>query len=103
MYSDPDFSMKLWKLGIRLFKGVSKSRVYHFGSKSTRRIKRNNGYHEFIVKWGMTTSTLTKYYLKRGMPYSGILEEPSLSLWPRFKNLFKRIGCSLRTRQEEMV
>ena len=32
MYSDPDFSMKLWQMGIRIFKGVAKSRVYHFGS-----------------------------------------------------------------------
>jgi len=31
MYSDPDFSMKLWQAGVRLFKGISKSRVYHFG------------------------------------------------------------------------
>ena len=28
--SDPDFNMKLWKLGVRLFKGLSKCRVYHF-------------------------------------------------------------------------
>ena len=51
MYSDPDFSMKLWALGIRLFKGVAKSRVYHFGSKSTGRILRNKGYYTFISKW----------------------------------------------------
>ena len=34
MYSDPDFSNKLWKAGVRYFKGVSASRAYHFGSKS---------------------------------------------------------------------
>ena len=34
--SDPDLNMKLWKLGVRIFKGVSKSRVYHFGSVVTR-------------------------------------------------------------------
>src|SRR5580693_6016127 len=43
MNSDPDFSMKLWQAGVRLYKGVSKSRVYHFGCKSTGRIKRNAG------------------------------------------------------------
>ena len=43
MYSDPDFSAKLWKAGIRLFKGLSASRVYHFESVSTKRMKKNDG------------------------------------------------------------
>ncbi|MEO8860843.1 MAG: glycosyltransferase, partial [Ginsengibacter sp.] len=43
MYSDPDFSMKLWKMGIRYFKGLEKSRVYHFGSLSVNRVKQNKG------------------------------------------------------------
>ena len=30
--SDPDFNMKLWKSGVRIFKCLNKSRVYHFGS-----------------------------------------------------------------------
>ncbi|GAI19848.1 unnamed protein product, partial [marine sediment metagenome] len=30
-YSDPDVAMKLWHAGVRIFKGVAKSRVYHFG------------------------------------------------------------------------
>ncbi|HZZ76660.1 MAG TPA: glycosyltransferase, partial [Puia sp.] len=59
LYSDPDFSMKLWKAGIRLFKGVGNSRVYHFGGKSTRRIVKNKGYYTFISKWGMTSATFT--------------------------------------------
>lgn len=100
MYSDPDFSMKLWKLGIRLFKGVSKSRVYHFGSRSTKRIRKNHGYKEFIVKWGMTSSTLTKYYLRRGMPFGGTLDEPILSWWIDAKNFFKRVGCAVRMKGE---
>ena len=37
--SDPDLNMKLWKEGVRIFKGVNKSRVYHFGSLTTRKIK----------------------------------------------------------------
>ena len=32
--SDPDFNMKLWNMGVRLFKGLGKSRVYHFSSIS---------------------------------------------------------------------
>jgi glycosyltransferase involved in cell wall biosynthesis len=91
MYSDPDFSMKLWQLGVRYFKGVSKSRVYHFGSVSTKRIKKNKGYYRFISKWGMTSSTLTKYYLRRGEPFDGPLKEPALSFGVKAKNLYKRL------------
>ena len=32
MGSDPDFNKKLWDLGIRIFKGINKFKVYHFGS-----------------------------------------------------------------------
>ena len=35
--SDPDFNMKLWKLGVRLFKGLGNCRVYHFSSLSLRK------------------------------------------------------------------
>jgi glycosyltransferase involved in cell wall biosynthesis len=96
MYSDPDFSMKLWQLGVRLFKGISKSRVYHFGSVSTKRIKKNKGYYRFISKWGMTSSTLTKYYLRRGEPFDGKLKEPVLSFGVKTKNLYKRLICAFQ-------
>jgi glycosyltransferase involved in cell wall biosynthesis len=95
MYSDPDFSMKLWQLGVRYFKGISKSRVYHFGSASTKRIRKNKGYYRFISKWGMTSSTLTKYYLRRGEPFDGILKEPTLSFGVKVKNFYKRIVCAI--------
>ena len=52
LYSDPDFSMKLWKAGVRLFKGVGNSRVYHFGGKSTTRMIRNQGIFYFYFKMG---------------------------------------------------
>ena len=42
MYSDPDFSMKMWNAGVRVFKGVGKSRVYHFMSKSTGKVVKND-------------------------------------------------------------
>ena len=93
MYSDPDFSMKLWKLGIRLFKGVSASRVYHFGSKSTQRIVKNNGYYQFIMKWGITSSTLTKLYLRRGNKYSGSLDAPHFSNFIKLKSFVKQFGA----------
>ena len=34
--SDPDFNMKLWKEGVRIFKGLNDFKVYHFGSIVTR-------------------------------------------------------------------
>ena len=37
--SDPDLNMKLWLEGNRIFKSVSQSRFYHFGSLTTRKIK----------------------------------------------------------------
>ncbi|MEY2800311.1 MAG: hypothetical protein RI934_1299 [Bacteroidota bacterium] len=92
MYSDPDFSMKLWLAGIRLFKGVSKSRVYHFGSKSVKRVAKNPGYHKFIDKWGMTNSTLSKYYLRRGEKFDGPLKEARIPVFASFKNFIKRFS-----------
>lgn len=98
MYSDPDFSMKLWQAGVRLFKGVSKSRVYHFGSVSVKRVNKNKGYYTFISKWGMTSSTLSKYYLRRGEVFDGLLKEPSFSFYLRLKNLFKRVTTAFKKR-----
>jgi hypothetical protein len=66
MYSDPDFSAKLWMAGIRLFKGLSKSRVYHFEAHSTRRIKKNQGHIQFLDKWKLTSSSFRKDLMKRG-------------------------------------
>jgi glycosyltransferase involved in cell wall biosynthesis len=66
MYSDPDLSRKLWEAGVRVFKGVSKSRVYHFGSKSTKRIRHNKGKKAFLMKWGISSGDFTKGILNRG-------------------------------------
>jgi len=73
LYSDPDFSMKLFEAGVRVFKGVDKSRVYHFGSKTTKRIKLNHGSKQFLNKWGLTSATFSKHFLKRGQPYNGVI------------------------------
>ena len=80
MYSDPDFMMKLWKAGVRYFKGVSKSRCYHFMSQSVRRIKKNNGRKQFLLKWGMSNSTFRDYYLKMGGDFKGYLTEPEMDI-----------------------
>jgi GT2 family glycosyltransferase len=78
MYSDPDLSMKLWKAGVRYFKGLGNSRVYHFGSKSTKRIRKNHGRNMFLRKYGMTSRYFVKNFLKRGQPFSGPLTEPKI-------------------------
>ncbi len=80
MASDDDFSMKMWHSGCRYFKGIGKSLVYHFQSKSTQRIKRNNGRKQFLLKWECNASTFNKYYIKKGKPFEGILQEPSASV-----------------------
>lgn len=69
MYSDPDFSAKLWMAGIRLFKGLSASRVYHFESISTGRVKKNNGSQQFLSKWGITSASFIRNILRRGEPF----------------------------------
>ncbi len=77
-YSDPDFSLKLWQIGVRNFKGVSKSRVYHFLEHSTKRLgnkKVKTGNRTFLNKWGITASMFNKFYLKMGSTYNGPLPE----------------------------
>lgn len=69
MYSDPDFSAKLWKVGVRLFKGIDKSRVYHFEARSTNRIIKNDGSTQFLRKWGITSGSFVRDILQRGEPF----------------------------------
>tara|TARA_B100000900_G_scaffold342429_1_gene305828 strand:+ start:161 stop:1012 length:852 start_codon:yes stop_codon:yes gene_type:complete len=77
--SDPDFNMKLWNMGVRLFKGLGKSRVYHFSSISLRKKAWNNGAKIFLLKWGMSIKFFKKYYLKSDTPFNGPLTEPDKS------------------------
>jgi glycosyltransferase involved in cell wall biosynthesis len=91
MYSDPDFSKKIWESGVRYFKGIGKSKVYHFGSKSTRRIKKNAGSKTFLNKWGMTSGTFVNLYLKRGKVFEGYLQNVKLSSLIKLKNMLKKI------------
>lgn len=72
MSSDNDFSMKLWHAGCRIFLGIGDSLVYHFQSKTTNKIVKNNGGRQFLNKWGMTQSTFDRYYLRRGTVAQGI-------------------------------
>ena len=88
--SDDDFAMKMWYAGCRIFKGIGKSRVYHFQSKSTLRIKKNNGRKQFLMKWGINQSAFSKYYIRRGTPYTGSLTEPGNMPWETFRAWAKR-------------
>ena len=81
MASDPDMMMKLWMLGVRYYKGVSDSRVYHFTSRSTSRVKRNDGNKQFLLKWGLSKSTFYEFYLRMGQPFSGYTKEPNLGIY----------------------
>ena len=74
--SDPDFSMKLWKIGVRLFKGLGSCRVYHFSSISLRKRAWNNGAKTFLLKWGISIKFFKKYYLRSDSVFYDILNEP---------------------------
>ena len=74
--SDPDFNMKLWNLGVRLFKGLGKCRVYHFSSISLRKKAWNNGAKTFLLKWGISIKFFKKHYLKSDKPFDGYLKDP---------------------------
>ena len=87
MGSDPDFNMKLWKIGIRIFKGLNSFKVYHFGSLTTRKNKniiRNKGDLTFLKKWGITTKFFKKYYLKSKTKYYGPLSNPNKNIFYYF-------------------
>jgi glycosyltransferase involved in cell wall biosynthesis len=63
MSSDDDLLMKFWVLGCRNFRIVGASRFYHFGCKSTGRIKHNLGGRIFVMKWGITQIEFHRLYL----------------------------------------
>ena len=87
--SDPDFNMKLWNLGIRIFKGINDFKVYHFGSvvlrKKLKKIKKNSKYGSkgakiFLLKWGISIKFFKKYYLRSNDIYKGSLSEPTKNI-----------------------
>ena len=91
--SDPDLNMKLWNIGVRIFKGLQDCKVYHFGSIVTRKFKNkevktesgSKGDKIFLKKWGFKIKFFNKFYLrgcisKNGRiycnQYDGPLKEP---------------------------
>ena len=91
--SDPDLNMKLWNSGVRIFKGLNKFRVYHFGSIVLRKktgLKRNKGTKTFLRKWGITPVFFVKYYLRGGTFRRGFIKckRYDAPLGPPVKNFF---------------
>ena len=78
--SDPDFNMKLWNIGVRLFKGLGNCRVYHFSSLSLRKKAWNNGAKTFLLKWGISIKFFKKHYLKSDQVFNKELDEPQKNL-----------------------
>ena len=87
--SDPDFNMKLWNIGVRIFKGINNFKVYHFGSivlrKKINKIKKNSRYGSkgakiFLLKWGITIKFFKKFYLHSGTIYNGPLHQPKIDI-----------------------
>ena len=87
--SDPDLNMKLWREGIRIFKGLSKCKVYHFGSIVTRKYKNHptiktesgsKGGKIFLLKWGITFKFFKKHYLRSDSIYEGELSNPKRNI-----------------------
>ena len=87
--SDPDLNMKLWKCGVRIFKGLNNCKVYHFGSIVTRKYKNHptiitesgsRGGKIFLLKWGITIKFFKKYFLLSDQKFLNILEEPKKNI-----------------------
>lgn len=89
MYSDPDLSRKLWAAGVHHFKGIGESRVYHFGSKSTGKVKHNKGKKAFLMKWGISSGDFMNEILQRGQDFDGkkFKIAPQKSLKSKFKQV----------------
>ena len=86
--SDPDFNMKLWNIGIRIFKGINDFKVYHFGSivlrKKINKISKKNygskGAKIFLMKWGITIKFFKKFYLRSNTKFKNELGDPNKNL-----------------------
>ena len=93
--SDPDFCMKLWENNVRIFKTISKFKVYHFSSITTRKsnIKLNNGTKTFLLKYGFNPRFFRKYYLRgdNKKVFDGKLNNPSYTLFMIIELIINKI------------
>ena len=94
--SEIDFAMKLWQAGVRAFKGVGSSKVYHFGSKTTQRFRKDQSTEIFLRKWGILPRFFVEAYLRRGTPINGQLQEPRISPQHQWRNKIRIITRTLR-------
>ena len=87
--SDPDLNMKLWKQGVKIFKGINDFKVYHFGSIVTRKYKNHpniktesgsRGSKIFLLKWGISINFFKRFILNSDTKYLGELKEPKKSI-----------------------
>jgi glycosyltransferase involved in cell wall biosynthesis len=99
--SDPDFNMKLWNVGVRIFKGVNDCKVYHFGSVVLRKkiniLKINNSYGSsgakiFLLKWGISIKFFKKFYLKSNEKYNKPLSQPKINFIFILKYILNKIN-----------
>ena len=98
--SDPDLNMKLWNLGIRIFKGINNFKVYHFGSVVTRKYKNHSliitesgsrGSKIFLIKWGFSIKFFKKFFLRSNTKYQGELSKPTKNINYYFNLLINKM------------
>ena len=101
---DSDFNMKLWNENVRIFKGLGKSSVYHFGSITTRKKDKSlftylgsKGNKIFLKKWKISINFFEKFYLRSGIDknkrlifneYKGPVSDPEKN-WVYYYELIK--------------
>ncbi len=93
--SDPDLNLKLWNEGIRIFKGLGNSKVYHFDIKTMRKENKYSGSKSsklFLMKWKISIKFFKKYYLRSMDSYDGILNEPKKN----FSYFFDLMKCKIQ-------
>ena len=99
--SDPDLNMKLWKKGVRIFKGINDFKVYHFGSIVTRKYKNHptiktesgsRGSKIFLLKWGITINFFKRFILNSDKLYKGELSKPKITTIYLLKYIFCKLN-----------
>ena len=100
--SDPDFNFKLWMEGVRIFKTISNSNVYHFESKTLRDKKKFIFFNNkdlgsksskiFLKKWGVSIKFFKKHFLNSNTLYLNELTDPKINI----KYLFDLLICKLK-------
>lgn len=98
MSSDDDLLMKFWVAGCRHFRIVGASRFYHFGCKSTGRIRHNLGGRIFVMKWGVTQIEFHRIYLPSLRKTNGgnTLNNPHNFVRTSWLGKLRRVGYALR-------